>query len=571
MSKVTVPRFLELLLKSKLMEENAIREFQDELGSSETPVADLDSADALANRLIERGTITPWQASKLLDGRYKGFFLGKYRLLGHLGTGGMSAVYLAEQTAMRRRVAIKVLPRNKVNDPSFVERFRQEALAAAALSHPNIVHAYDVDNDGDIHYLVMELVDGQDLSRHVKQRGPLPFLEAAEYIRQAADGLQHAHRVGVVHRDIKPANLLIDHNQVVKILDMGLAKFEAGETKESLTLAFNENVLGTADYLAPEQAINSHLVDHRADIYSLGCSLYYAITGSPPFPEGTLTQRLIKHQTEKPKSITAYRPECPAELVRICGRMMSKSPAMRYQTAAEVSAELATWIQRYRILQARAPASGISQVANATAAALQEASAKAGAQQVGGNSRPGSPGFAIPGEYEIVVGESISTCGSNSGPSPISNALIDTSENLARITVKGSNRAKGDAQSGSQPNSPIRQTRIPVAKALPSKALPSKAPTLPRAPIPIPVDSKLSLKGEFSPPQRPEAGNSPLANRMPTPPASQLANAEVSTSSGMAAQVRQNRSGTFLKVAVTIGIVTALVAGLAIAVKIFGG
>jgi serine/threonine protein kinase len=168
-------------------------------------------------------------------------------------------------------------------------------------------------------------------------------LSAAEYIRQAALGLHHAHQAGLIHRDVKPANLLVDKNGTVKILDLGLARF-TGEDQASLTLAYDENVLGTADYLAPEQAINSHGVDARADIYSLGCTLYYLLTGHPPFPEGTLPQRLMAHQKQPPPSIKKERPDVPDDLIRICMRMMAKKPAARYQTMAEVADALAEWL-----------------------------------------------------------------------------------------------------------------------------------------------------------------------------------------------------------------------------------
>ena len=203
----------------------------------------------------------------------------------------MSSVYLAEHLLMQRRVAIKVLPHNRVSDSSYLARFHLEAQAVAALDHPNIVRAYDLDNDGKIHYLVMEYVEGRDLHALVCQRGPLDYHTAANYIAQAATGLDHAHHCGLIHRDIKPANLLVAVNGTVKILDMGLAKFTA-ETRPAPSFAQDEHVLGTADYVAPEQAVNSQLVDHRADIYSLGCTFYFLLTGHPPFATGTSLERM---------------------------------------------------------------------------------------------------------------------------------------------------------------------------------------------------------------------------------------------------------------------------------------
>jgi serine/threonine-protein kinase len=169
----------------------------------------------------------------------------------------------------------------------------------------------------------MEYVEGRDLQTIVQEEGPLDFARAANYTRQAAEGLEHAHQAGLIHRDVKPANLLIDQNNVVKVLDLGLARFSR-EDESSLTLAYQENVLGTADYLAPEQAVDSHGVDARADIYSLGCTLYFLLTGHPPFPEGTLPQRLLAHQRTPPPDVRADRPEAPEDLVAICTKMMAK-------------------------------------------------------------------------------------------------------------------------------------------------------------------------------------------------------------------------------------------------------
>jgi serine/threonine protein kinase len=230
-----------------------------------------------------------------------------------------------------------------VNDSSYLERFRLEARAVAKLDDPNIVRAYDIDNEGNIHYIVMEYVEGQDLHQRVASQGPLDYDTAADFIAQVANGLQHAHEMGLVHRDIKPANCLVDRHGVVKLLDMGLAKLTEDD-QASLTMANEENVLGTADYLAPEQALNSHQADSRSDIYSLGCTLYFLLTGSPPFPEGSISERLLKHQTARPDSIFKTRADAPASLVDICEVMMSKKPDDRFQSAGEVASNLKSWL-----------------------------------------------------------------------------------------------------------------------------------------------------------------------------------------------------------------------------------
>jgi eukaryotic-like serine/threonine-protein kinase len=310
------------------------------------------TAEALASALVARGLLTEWQAQKLLVRRYKGFFLGRYKLLEQIGAGGMSRVFLAEHTLLRQRRAIKVLPRERVADSTYLARFHLEAQATAALDDPHIVRAYDVDHVGDIHFLVMEFVPGKNLQTLVSEQGPLGFQQAANYISQAARGLAHAHDVGLIHRDVKPGNLLVDPRGIVKLLDLGLALFSEGQG--SLTMAHDEHVLGTADYLAPEQAMNSHRVDGRADIYSLGCTLYFALTGSPPFPQGTLAQRIVAHQAQAPAAVKSLRPDCPDELLEICQRMMAKDPRRRYQSAREVAEALESWLLAHAPVPAQA-------------------------------------------------------------------------------------------------------------------------------------------------------------------------------------------------------------------------
>ncbi|MGI9430458.1 MAG: serine/threonine protein kinase [Bythopirellula sp.] len=333
--------FLDLVKRSLLVEEDQLQEFLTDYRAKhgvELP----ERQEALAEALVEQELLTNWQAEKLLAGKHRGFILGKYKLLGQLGKGGMSTVYLAEHIMMRARRAIKVLPRDRVKDSTYLDRFELEARAAAKLDDPNIVRAYDIDHEGETHYIVMEYVEGQDLHQLVKENGHLKFETSADYIAQVARGLDHAHEMGLIHRDIKPANCLLDRNGVVKLLDMGLARIV--DDTASLTIDNNENVLGTADYLAPEQALNSHQADARADIYSLGCTLYFLLTGHPPFPEGSISERLMKHQVESPPSVLKDRPDIPPTLLHICEKMMAKKPEDRYQTAGDVATRLADWL-----------------------------------------------------------------------------------------------------------------------------------------------------------------------------------------------------------------------------------
>ncbi|MFO0868146.1 MAG: protein kinase [Pirellulales bacterium] len=428
MAKLSVKNFLELVQRSGLVPEDELQTALRRLEESSQPSPPEDAV-VVAEQLIQQGLLTRWHCDKLFDRKYKGFFLGKYKLLGHLGTGGMSSVYLAEHCLMRQRRAIKVLPKSRVADSSYLARFQREAQVTATLRHRNIVRAYDVDNEGDTHYLVMEYVAGSDLNSVVKDLAPefLDFATAAEYIAQAAEGLQHAHENNLIHRDVKPANLLVDEKGVVKILDLGLALISSDEAA-SLTIAHNENVLGTADYLAPEQALNSHDVDARADIYALGCTFYYLLTGHPPFPEGSLAQRIAKHQTQVPADIRLDRPDCPRELVEIVSRMMQKRRERRIQTAREVAEKLRAWLA-----QQTTPAAPPASTA-AAAAAASEVPGSGALKSGGSDVEPRDPPAARP-----------AASGGNAG-----GAVLPVGSGGGRVADKGSNKgaSKEAAKSG---------------------------------------------------------------------------------------------------------------------------
>lgn len=358
MATVTAEKLVELVKKSQLAEPDMLEKALEVIRSEHAGKLPTDPVE-LAKALQKQKIVTRWHCEKLLQGKYKGFFLGKHKLLGHIGSGGMSSVYLAEHILMHDLRAIKVLPLSRLGKSSYLARFQQEAKAIAALNHPNVVRAHDIDNQGDTHYIVMEYVDGDDLQTIVKKKGPLPFESVANYMAQAARGLQHAHDVGLIHRDIKPANILVNSKGVVKILDLGLALF-ADDAQSSLTIDFNDKVLGTADYLAPEQALNSHKVDQRADLYGLGCTMYFMLTGHPPFPEGTIAQRIAKHQKEMPKEIRKIRPECPGELEGICWKLMQKEPKFRYATAAQTADVLDAWLAKQKVTSPDGAGSGSS-------------------------------------------------------------------------------------------------------------------------------------------------------------------------------------------------------------------
>ncbi len=300
-----------------------------------------DGPTRAAALLIKAGKLTQFQAKQLLAGKYRGLVLGQYRLLDHIGKGGMGSVFLAEHPGMGRKVAVKVLPEEMAENKAALERFRREARAAAALDHPNIVRAYDVGQAHGVNFLVMEYVDGRTLEEEMAG-GPIPYRRAVGYVAQAAEGLYHAHDMGFVHRDIKPANLMVDRRGTVKILDMGLTRsFEKASDKVTELLDQNA-VVGTADYIAPEQALNQKQ-DARTDVYSLGATLYALVAGRPPF-DGSATQKLLKHQLNEAPPLTEVAPGVPDGLAATVARMMAKKPENRFPSMAEVLDALAPWM-----------------------------------------------------------------------------------------------------------------------------------------------------------------------------------------------------------------------------------
>jgi eukaryotic-like serine/threonine-protein kinase len=342
---LSIDTFLDTLRKSQLVEASRLQTFLKQQEEDETPLP--AEPRAMAVLLVREGLITRWQAQQLLLGKSRGFVInGKYRLLEMLGSGGMGTVYLCEHVMLRRVVALKALPLDKgARNASAVDRFYREGQAVAALNHPNIVRCHDLDRENKLHFIVMEYVDGSSLNDIVKNHGPMTVQRAAHYIAQAAEGLQHAHEAGWVHRDIKPGNLLLDRAGVVKVLDMGLARLQ-DDRNGSVTQQYNEHsVLGTADFVAPEQALNSHDVDIRADIYSLGATFYFLLAGRPPFPHSTIAQKLLAHQMHDPDPLDQLRPDVPEEMEAVIATMMAKDRDERYQTPEEVMEALQPWTE----------------------------------------------------------------------------------------------------------------------------------------------------------------------------------------------------------------------------------
>jgi phosphate ABC transporter phosphate-binding protein len=328
----TADSFLRLLDTSKLLPADLIDPYR---GTAQTP-------RQLADRLTADRLLTPFQAKQLLAGRHRGFFLtSKYKVLDQVGEGGMGRVLLCEHLILNKLVAVKLLT-GADDIPGARERFLREARALARLDHPHITRVFDVDATPTGPFLVMEYVDGTNLHQLVAQGGPVAPGRAAGFARMAALGLAHAHQNGLVHRDIKPGNLMLDRTGTVKLLDLGLARFFDAKRNRNLTRRFDaKNILGTADFIAPEQAVNSSDVDIRADIYSLGCTLYYLLAGRFPFPDGQPLEKLVWHQTRAFDPVRQFAPAVPAGLAAVLDRMVAKGPADRYQTPEAVAEALA--------------------------------------------------------------------------------------------------------------------------------------------------------------------------------------------------------------------------------------
>jgi serine/threonine-protein kinase len=351
MTTDSISDLVEALLASGLLTDEQQRELAPDHLSS------LPDARSLLNALVERGWLSIFQADEVIAGRARELVLGQYVLLDRLGEGGMGQVFKARHQMMNRTVALKIIRPDRLIDRAAAPRFHREIHAVAQLSHPNIIIAHDANQVGDTYFLVMEYAVGVDLARMVHESGPLPVGQACDFIRQAALGLQHAFERGLVHRDIKPSNLLLAVSRppqllssgrdtasggTIKILDMGLALLRGPIEPDSAASALTHAgaVMGTPDYMSPEQATDAHAVDIRSDLYSLGCTLYYLLSGQPPFADGSLMDKLIKHRFTIPRPVESRRADVSPRVAAVVRRLLAKQPDDRYQTPAELAAAL---------------------------------------------------------------------------------------------------------------------------------------------------------------------------------------------------------------------------------------
>ncbi|MBI1915133.1 MAG: serine/threonine protein kinase [Planctomycetes bacterium] len=354
----SVTTLVEALRYEHLLAQDQLAQLTEEI------LAQFDSPRALAKYLVQLGWLTVYQINHLFEDHAQDLVIGPYCIRDRLGEGGVSEVYKAWDVRKNRHVALKVLRQDLRCEPDAVRQFERELQAVTRLAHPNIVRTFDADRVGNTHYFAMECVEGTDLGKVVQLSGPLPVADACDCIRQVASGLQYAHTMGLVHRDIKPANLFLitppgydkpapgitwkrPADPVIKILDWGLARLQGvAEGPDAVSAGTEEGMLvGTADYIAPEQARDPRLVDIRADIYSLGCTFYYLLTGQPPFPGSSLMQKILQHQQAEPPPICSLRPDVPEEVAMILHKMVAKQPEARYQIPLAVSVPLRRFCQ----------------------------------------------------------------------------------------------------------------------------------------------------------------------------------------------------------------------------------
>jgi serine/threonine protein kinase len=326
--------------ESGLLSASDLEKFQQDLSLTQT----INNGDELASALVKKNRLTEYQARVLCEG-HGPLILGGYVLLDKIGEGGMGMVFRARQRKTKAIVALKLLPPDLIDDESAVKRFRREVSAARRLSHPNIVTTLDSGEDDGQHYLIMEYVQGKNLSARVKEKGPLAILTTVECAIDVAKGLQFAHKKKVIHRDIKPSNLLENEEGRYKILDLGLALFTGSESNDSSVtrsaeLTATGAVMGTVDYMAPEQALNSRNADERSDIYSLGCTMFYLLTGKPIYSGETVMEMLVAHREHPIPSLIKTRKHVPQGLDKIFQRMVAKTKEKRYQTTTDVIRDL---------------------------------------------------------------------------------------------------------------------------------------------------------------------------------------------------------------------------------------
>ena len=335
---MSVERFLQAVERSGLLPHDTIKRTV-----AAAPAAARTDPRQLADHFVRLGRLSHFQARKLLDGTAAGLVLGPYQIVMPIGKGGMGTVYLARDARRPKLLALKVLPPKKARAQQRLQaRFRREMELSLKVAHPNLTQTFDVGMASGVYYIAMEYIAGQSLYRLVATGGPLPVGRAAKLFAQAAAGLEHAHGIGVIHRDLKPSNILVTPRDQVKVLDLGLALIE-GEIDDPTVVGGKGYVVGSMDYIAPEQTEDAAAVDARGDLYGLGCTLYFALTGQPPFPGGDARAKIRRHRKEIPAALTELNPLIPADFAAIVHPLLSKRPEDRPASASILRQQLMAW------------------------------------------------------------------------------------------------------------------------------------------------------------------------------------------------------------------------------------
>jgi serine/threonine protein kinase len=335
----TAEDFLRSVLRSGLIDREQLQAVVRTV-----PADQRNDSQSLADQLVRTGKLTRFQAGKILRGFSQGMIIGPFRLLAPLGKGGMGTVFLARDERSDQLVALKILPpRLARTKERMLARFLREMRMSQRVAHPHLAWTYDVGENRGVYYIAMEYIPGRTLSRLVTEDGPLPLARAARLMAECASALEHAHNQGLVHRDLKPSNILVTPRDHAKVLDLGLALVHGEQGIDPTVIGGQGYIVGSMDYISPEQTLDAVAVDGRSDLYSLGCTLYFALTGQPPFPGGTSREKVLRQRSEEPVSLAQIQPELHPGFVALVERLMAKDRSRRPQSAAAAEAELRAW------------------------------------------------------------------------------------------------------------------------------------------------------------------------------------------------------------------------------------
>lgn len=547
---VPLEQFSREIVNSGVMSAGELSDYMGTFPAEKRP----QDADALARSLVRDGRMTKYQINALVKGEGASLVLGPYLVQSKLGEGGMGQVLKAVHRTTGRAVAVKVLRPSSLEEAEAVKRFRQEVSVASRLSHGNIVETLDSGEAHGVHYMAMEFVEGRDLAALVTEDGPFPLSKALDCVIQAARGLEYAHSQGAIHRDIKPSNLLLDRNGTIKILDMGLARiYETEDTSVGTTMAQRltkrGEMLGTVDYMSPEQAVDTRSVDHRADIYSLGCTLYRLLTSKPVYEADSVIQKLIAHSEAEIPSLRDSLPDAPDRLNRVFTKMVAKRPEDRYQTMFEAIADL----QECLVEEASAIRSALPATARRPAAAV------AAPKDAGDfTRRDGLTSVWSAGERGTSgkKKEPLTVTGSHELSQVISDSTVRKSEpNTAMEQAPFSDLSPTAQNSRSTvTESPVRTLNpgvAPKAGSPPSASAaadPAKA-TVDWSTADVEMVAQISAAAEGDVPREPVISSPPSS----LTPSSQMAGASAATAIANSAAVVQSGAGRWVVIGAVVG------------------